>query len=109
LMIEVDAKEFRGDRGLLAKLLREKVKAETRLERNRIRIGSNGQPEAGPSLQEVKDHVKRALHHMRMDDYHVVAQAGIVSIRERKTRERRERRKGAVPSAQQTVPYFFPG
>ena len=107
-MIEVDAKEFRGDRDLLAKLLREKLNAVIRVERNRIRIGNNGQPEAHPSLQEVKDQVKRALHRMRMDDYHVVAQAGIVSIRERKTREHRERRKGSVPSVQQTVPYFFP-
>jgi len=108
-MIEIDTKEFRGDRDLLAKLLREKLKVQARVERNRVRIGESDQTQPHPSLQEVKDQVKRALHHMRMDDYHVVVQAGVVSIRERKVRERRERMKGAVPSAQQTVPYFFPG
>jgi hypothetical protein len=109
LMIEIDAKEFRGDRDLLAKFLQEKLKVQARVERNRVRIGDSDQPRPDPSLQEVKDQVKRALHHMRMDEYHVVVQAGVVSIRERKARQRRERRKGAVPSVQQTVPYFFPG
>jgi len=109
LMIEIDTKEFRGDRDLLAKLLQGKLKVQARVERNRVRIGDSDQTKPHPSLQEVKDQVKRALHHMRMDEYHVVVQAGVVSIRERKVRERRERAKGAVPSAQQTVPYFFPG
>jgi len=108
-MIEIDAKEFRGDRDLLAKFLRERLKVQVRVERNRVRIGNNNHAQPHPSLQEVKDQVKRALHHMRMDEYHVVVQAGVVSIRERKARERRERRKGSVPSVQQTVPYFFPG
>ena len=108
-MIEIDAKEFRGDRDVLARFLKEKLRVEVRVERNRVRIQSGDQAQAHPSLQEVKDEVKRALHRMRMDEYHVVAQAGVVSIRERKTREHHARRKGSVPSAQHTVPYFFPG
>lgn len=107
-MIEIDVREFHGDRNVLAKLLQEKLKVQVRADRHVVRIGGD-RPEADPSLQEVKDLVKRALHHMRMDEYHVTVQAGVVSIRERKARERRERRKGSVPSVQQTVPYFFPG
>lgn len=109
MMIEIDTKEFRGDRDLLAKILRERLKVQMRVERNRLRIGNGDQAEPYPSLQKVKDQVKRALHHMRMHEYHVVAQGGVVSIRERKAREHRQRRKGAVPSVRQTVPYFFPG
>jgi len=108
-VIEIDVREFRGDRDLLAKLVQEKLKVETRTERKILRVGRSDRPGADPSLQEVKDSIKRALHHMRMNEYHVVSQGGLVSIRERKARERHAPRKGAVPSARQTVPYFFPG
>jgi len=108
-MIEIDCKEFRGDRDALAKFLRERLKAEVRAERNMFQIGSSDRPDAHLSVQEVKDLVKRALHHMKMDEYHVTAQEGVLSIRQRKTRERYVRRKGAAPSVRQTVPYFFPG
>jgi hypothetical protein len=46
---------------------------------------------------------------MRENGYHVVAQAGVLSIRERKIREHHVKRKGSAPSVRQTVPYFFPG
>jgi hypothetical protein len=46
---------------------------------------------------------------MRMDDYRVVTQAGLVAIRERRFHERHGKREGSVPSVRQTVPYFFPG
>jgi len=46
---------------------------------------------------------------MKMREYHVVVQAGVVIIREQKVRGRYARRKGTAPSARQTVPYFFPG
>ena len=108
-MIEIDAKDFRGDRDLLARFLQDKLRAEVRVERSRLRVQTSDRAQAHPSLQQVKDEVKRALHRMRMDEYHVVAQAGVVSIRERKAREHYARRKGSVPSAQHTVPYFFPG
>jgi hypothetical protein len=108
-MIEIDCKEFRGDRSRLAEFLREKLKAEVRVERNEFRIGSSGRPDGDVSVQEVKNLIKRALHHMRMDEYHVTAQEGVISIRQRKTRERYVRKKGAAPSVKQTVPYFFPG
>ena len=108
-MIEIDTKEFRGDRDLLAKILREKLRVQMRVERNRLRIGDGDQTMIYPTLQKVKDQVKRALHHMKTHEYYVVVQGGVVSIRERKAREHRQGRKGSVPSAQQTVPYFFPG
>ena len=108
-MIEIDCKEFRGDRDRLAKFLREKLRAEVRVERNAFLIESSKRPDAHVSVQEVKDLIKRALPHMRMDEYHVTAQEGVLSIRQRKTRERYVRRKGAAPSVRQTVPYFFPG
>jgi len=108
-MIAVDVKEFRGDRKLLAKLLQEKLKVQAKLERNVIQVGSDDRLETEPNIHEVKDLVKRTLHRMGMDMYHVVAQAAVVSVRERKTREHYARRKGSVPSVQQTVPYFFPG
>jgi hypothetical protein len=108
MMIEIDAREFRGDRNLLAKLVQEKLKVQVRTDRNVVRIGGD-RPEADPGLQEVKDLVKKALHHMRMDDYHVVVQEGVLSIRERKVHGRYAKRKGSVPSVRQTVPYFFPG
>lgn len=107
-MIEIDVREFHGDRNVLAKLLQEKLKVQVRADRHVVRIAGD-RPEADPSLQEVKDLVKRALHHMRMDEYHVVAQGGALSIRERKVRERYARTKGSPPSVRQTVPYFFPG
>ena len=109
MMIAVDVKEFRGDRKLLAKLLQEKLKVQAKLERNVIRVGSGDRPETQPNIHEVKDVVKRTLHRMGMDAYHVVAQTGVVSVRERKAREHYARRKGSAPSVQQTVPYFFPG
>jgi hypothetical protein len=108
-MIEIECKAFHGDRNGLAKYLRERLKADVRVERNVLRIGSGDQPDARLSIQDVKDVVKRALHHMGMDEYHVITQEGILSIRERKTHERYARSKGSVPSARQTVPYFFPG
>ncbi|WP_455283914.1 hypothetical protein, partial [[Eubacterium] cellulosolvens] len=40
LMIEIDTKEFRGDRDLLAKILLERLKVQMRVERNRLRIGN---------------------------------------------------------------------
>ena len=108
-MIEIDVKEFPGNRDLLTKLIQEKLKVETRTERKVIRIGRSDQRKADPSLQEVKDSIKHALHHMGMDEYHVTSQGGLLTIRERRIRERHAARKGAVPSARQTVPYFFPG
>jgi hypothetical protein len=108
-MIEVDAREFHGDRELLTRFLREKLKVQTRVHRGSVLVGGDDQPGPHPSIQEVKDLVKRALHHMRMDEYHVVTQSGVITIRERKVREHHARRRGSVPSAQQSVPYFFPG
>jgi len=108
-VIDIDVKEFSGNRDVLARVIQEKLKVETRTERKVIRIGRSDRREADPSLQEVKDSIKHALHHMGMDEYHVVSQGGLLTIRERKVRERYARRKGAVPSARQTVPYFFPG
>jgi hypothetical protein len=108
-MIEIECKAFHGDRNGLAKYLRERLKADVRVERNVLRIQSGDQPNARLSIQDVKDVVKRALHHMGMDEYHVITQEGILSIRERKTHERYAKSKGSVPSARQTVPYFFPG
>jgi hypothetical protein len=46
---------------------------------------------------------------MGMDEYHVISQEGVLSIRERRTREHHARSRGSVPSAKQSVPYFFPG
>jgi len=109
LMIEIECKEFRGNHEALAKFLRDKLRLEVRVERNVFRIVSGSRPDDQPSVQIVKDLIKRGLHHMREDEYHVVAQAGVLSIRERKLREHHPRRKGSSPSVQQTVPYFFPG
>ena len=108
-MIEIECGKFRGDRQALADYLRERLKVEVQTERKAFRIGSSSTPEAGPSAQEVKDLVKRALHHIGADEYHVVTQEGVLSIRQRKTREHYAKRKGSVPSVRQTVPYFFPG
>lgn len=108
-MIEIDCGEFHGDRHALADYLREKLKVEVQTERKVLRIGSSGKRDAGPSTQEVKDLVKRALHHIGAEEYHVVTQEGVLSIRQRKTREHYVKRKGSVPSVRQTVPYFFPG
>jgi len=108
-MIEIDAREFRGDRQLLAKFLQDKLRVRTRVEGKVLRVGDSEQPEVKPNLQEVKDLVKRALHRMGMGEYHVLAQRGAVIIRERRFRELHERRRGSVPSPKQTVPYFFPG
>lgn len=108
-MIEIDIREFRGDRDRLSEFLGDKYKGPMQVQRNMIRLGDSGRPEADPSLQDVKDLVKRALHHMRMDDYRVVTQAGLVTIRERRSHEPHGKRKGSVPSVRQTVPYFFPG
>ena len=108
-MIEIDAREFRGDRQLLAKFLQDKLRVRTRVEGKVLRVGDSEQTQTKPNLQEVKDLVKRALHRMEMDEYHVLAQKGVVIIRERRFREPHEKKTGSVPSAQQTVPYFFPG
>jgi hypothetical protein len=108
-MIEIECREFRGDRNALAKYLQERLKADVRTERNGFRIGSSDRPDAHLSTQEVKDMVKRALHHMGMDEYHIITQEGVLSIRQRRSRERYAKSKGSVPSARQTVPYFFPG
>jgi hypothetical protein len=108
-MIEIDCGEFHGDRHALADYLREKLKVEVQTDRKVLRIGPSGKPDAGPSTQEVKDLVKRALHHIGAEEYHVVTQEGVLSIRQRKTREHYAKRKGSAPSVQQTVPYFFPG
>ena len=64
---------------------------------------------AHPSLQDIKDAVKRGLHHMSERGYRVTAQKGTVVIREEKSREYHSRKKSSVPTVQQTVPYFFPG
>jgi hypothetical protein len=109
-MIEIEYGDFHGDRQALADYLREKLKTEVRAERKTLRIGSSDKPGAGPSTQEVRDLVKRALHHIGADDYHLVSRDGVLSIRGRKIREHYARRKeGSVPSVRQTVPYFFPG
>ena len=108
-MIEIDCREFRGDRDALAKFLRERLKAEVRAGRNAFQIGSSERPDTHVSVQEVKDLIKRALHHMGMDEYHVTAQEGGLSIRHRKSRDHYAKKKGAAPSVRQTVPYFFPG
>jgi hypothetical protein len=108
-MIEIQCKEFNGDRDALARFLRERLKAEVRADRNVFRIGSIDRPGTQLSAQEVKDMVKRALHHMRLDEYHIIVQEGVLSIRQRKGREHHERKKGSAPSVRQTVPYFFPG
>jgi hypothetical protein len=108
-MIEIECGDFHGDRQALADYLRERLKVPVQAERKRFRIGSSDKPDADPSTQEVKDLVKRALHHVGADEYHVVTQEGVVSIRQRRTREHYAKRKGSVPSVKQTVPYFFPG
>jgi hypothetical protein len=108
-MIEIECKEFHGDRQALADYLRERLKIEVQTERKTLRIGTSDKSNAGPSTQEVKDLVKRALHHVGADEYHVVTQEGVLSIRQRKTREHYAKKKGSGPSVQQTVPYFFPG
>jgi len=108
-MIEVEYGEFRGDRQALANYLRERLKTEVRLERKAFRIGSSVALGPGPNAQQVKDLVKRALHHIGADGYHVVTLEGVLSIRERKTREHYAKKRGSAPSVRQTVPYFFPG
>ena len=108
-MIEIECRDFRGDRNALAEYLQERLKADVKVERKALRVGSGDKPDARLSIQEVKDVVKRALHHMGMDEYHVISQEGVLSIRERKTRERHEKSRGSVPSVKQSVPYFFPG
>ena len=109
VLIEIECGDFHGDRQALVDYLRERLKVPVQTERKGFRIGSGEKPEAGPSTQEVKDLVKRALHHLGADEYHVVSQEGILSIRQRKTREHYAKRKGSTPSVKQTVPYFFPG
>ena len=109
LMIEIECKEFHGNRDALAEFLRVRLKVDVRAERNVFRIGTSDRPDHQPNVQLIKDLVKRALHHMGEDGYHVVVQQGVLVIRERKLREYHERRKGSVPSVRQTVPYFFPG
>jgi hypothetical protein len=107
-MIQVDAKEFRGDRAKLAKYLEEKLKTRAQVVHETIRIGDDER--AAVSLQDVKDMVRRGLHRMATEQYHVTVEKGTITIRERRVREHHaKRRKGSVPSAQQTVPYFFPG
>ena len=108
-MIEIEYGEFRGDRHALAEYLRERLKADVQVERKVCRVGSSDRLGTRPSIQEVKDVVKRALHHMGMDEYHVISQEGILSIRQRKVREHYAKSRGSVPSAKQSVPYFFPG
>jgi len=108
-MIDVDTREFRGDRDLLTRFLRERFRGPVLVQRNAIRVGDASRPETDLSLQDAKDLVKRALHQMGMDDYRVVVQARVITIRERKAREHHARRKGTVPSVRQSVPYFFPG
>ena len=108
-MIEIECREFRGDRHALAEYLEERLKADVRVERKVFRVGSSDKPDARLNIQEVKDVVKRALHRMGMDEYHVISQEGVLSIRERRTREHHARSRGSVPSAKQSVPYFFPG
>ena len=108
-MIEIDCGEFHGDRHALADYLRNKLKVDVQTERKILRIGSTDKRDAGPGTQEVKDLVKRALHHIGAEEYHVVTQEGVLSIRQRKTREHYAKRKGSGTSVQQTVPYFFPG
>ena len=109
-MIVIECGDFRGeDRQALADYLRERLRVPVQTERKGIRIGSTDKPEAGPGTQEVKDLLKRALHHLGADDYHVVTQEGVLSIRQRRAREHYAKRKGSTPSVKQTVPYFFPG
>ncbi len=108
-MIEVDMREFRGDRGLFAKFLQEKLKIPVHVQHHIIGIGDGDESDLNLKLDTVKDAAKKALHHMGADEYHVTTQSGTVTIRQRKARERHEARRGSVPSAKQTVPYFFPG
>lgn len=108
-MIEIDTREFRESRDLLAKLLRERYNGPVQVQRTVIRIGDIERPKTSLTLQEARDLVKRALHHMRLDEYRVVTHAGVVAIRERRLHEPHLRRKGSVPSVKQSVPYFFPG
>ena len=108
-MIEINTSEFGGDRNMLANILRDKFKVSVALSRNVIRIEGTKQSETQLGLQDAKDLVKRALHHMGLQEYRVIAQAGLITIRERKQRELHARRKGTVPSPRQSVPYFFPG
>ena len=109
LMIEIECKDFHGDRDALARFLQERLKADVRVDRNVFRIGASDQRDTSPGVQEVKDLVKRALHHIGANEYHVIAQEGALSIRQRKGHEHHEKRKGSAPSVRQTVPYFFPG
>ena len=108
-MVEIDTREFRGDRDLLARFLNEKLRVEVHVERGRIRIKEEEKQGVHQSLQDIKDAVKRGLHHMSEKGYRVTVQKGTVVIREEKSREYHSRKKSSVPTVQQTVPYFFPG
>jgi hypothetical protein len=109
IVVEIDTKEFHGDRKSLARFLNEKLKAEVHVERAKIRIAEGERHGPPLNVQDLRDLVKRGLHHMGERGYHVTAQKGIVVIREEKGREHYARSKSSVPSVQQTVPYFFPG
>jgi hypothetical protein len=109
IVVEIDTREFHGDRNLLARFLNEKLRVEIHVERGKIRIAENERPGAALSLQDLKDLVKRGLHHMRESGCHVTIQKGIVVIRKEKGREHHARTKSSVPTVQQTVPYFFLG
>ena len=108
-MLEIDCKEFNGDRDFLVRFLREKLRTDVQIGWNKLRIGPGEHPSGQPSMQEVRDVVKRALHHMGMDEYHVVSTDGALSIRQRKGHRPHVGKKGSAPSVRQTVPYFFPG
>ncbi len=108
-MAEIDAREFHGDRDLLARFLNEKLRVEAHVERGRIRIKEEDEGGVHLGLQDIKDAVKRGLHHMSERGYRVTVQKGTVVIREVKSREYHSRKKSSVPTVQQTVPYFFPG
>jgi hypothetical protein len=101
--LKIDASEFEGNVETLSENLERKLQRRIHVYHNMLEIDDN------LSYSKIKDALKRVIHKLEPQRYHVVTESGSIKIRKLESHSHKARQKdGTPPSAPQTLPYFFP-
>jgi len=102
----IDMSELKNERDGLSEFLRSKFQASVITKDKMLVITS----EEALSTKDVKEYVKRFLHHRGLSEiYRVIEENDVIRITERKkVGKRKPEKKGIEPSSYDTLPYFFP-
>jgi uncharacterized protein YaaW (UPF0174 family) len=101
--LNIDVSEFEGDIEALSKILQKKLRRKINLQHSTLQINDK------LSNSIVRDALKHALHKLEPKTYRIISKSGSLKIKKLKPRLHKIKRKsGVIPTAPQSLSYFFP-